>query len=71
MSDQHYSAGIGELKRVAWQRTLEPVEKETRQTAPRWLLRASIAAILVSVFATWACLDAILVHTATAVPVRH
>lgn len=64
------TAGIGDLKRMVWQRAREPIEKKSRWTKARPLLLASMAALVVSVFLTWACLDAILIRDVP-VPVRH
>ncbi|WP_133295772.1 hypothetical protein [Burkholderia reimsis] len=71
MSDQHYSAGIGDLKRVAWLPTRESIEKKPRRSGSRSMARASIAAILVSAVVTWVCLDAILSDAPRPVTAHH
>lgn len=72
MEEQECTAGIGDLKRMIWQLPHAPVEKKLRRTESRsrffvW----AMAAVVISAFLTWGCLNAILIHPAHTVPVRH
>ncbi|WP_321804270.1 hypothetical protein [Burkholderia sp. BCC1988] len=69
MGEHECSGGIGDVKRMA--RSHERADYKPHWTESSWIPLATIAVIVISIFVTWATLDAILVNAIPIGQIKH